>query len=171
MLNVCYIGYVEYTKRYRGKDSNTLGWLVRTFKDWGICNKQILHMIVGYRKTDRELRMLMDETVDSLEDMDETNFYGSAVLLQKNLETRGMYQVTPTNYMNINIAVIVNDYYDRFPLLIVGKVDIGDKFVLLPMKDYYNRTLGIITDRRRKKGVCLYKMNYEREYNIYEHIL
>jgi hypothetical protein len=55
-------------------------------------------------------------------------------------------------------------------IAILGKCDVGDKIMILPMHDRFERALGIIVDDNlKRKGICLYpKLDEIYEYTPYE---
>lgn len=171
-VNACYLADVECCERYTGR-GGFMSWMLETFKRWNISNYKISYIISGYRITKDDEILMRDRLDDMLENTDEFDppkidgNYGINAAIQHTNYLRDVDRLS-----NTTTIVVARNENERFPLLVIGDANVGDKIMLAQVRDYYGRTLGIVTNGRERSGVCLYKIeDCERVYEPYEYML
>jgi hypothetical protein len=148
------------------------------YKEWGFDKSDMVRHVTGHCK-------LSDGETNKLEFFYDSNQLGDSL----GSMFVDMFKLTKRNYGTGNTSKLFRKCHRHTsakwdgvcrvtctksgkPILmaILGKCDVGDKIMILPMHDIYERALGIIVDDNLvRKGICLYpKLDEIYEYTPYE---
>jgi len=149
------------------------------YEEWGFDKSDIVRCITGHCK-------LSDGETNKLEFYYETNLMGEGIgdlLVFIARETKRSYGNGSTSklfrkaFQHKSVgwsricSVICTKSGKPVLITIMGECDVGDKIMILPMHDIYERALGIIVDDNlKRKGICLYPKldDIPYEYTPYE---
>lgn len=148
------------------------------YKEWGFDKSDMVRHITGHCK-------LSDKETNKLDIFYDSNQIGDRF---RDMFV-DMFKVAKFSYGTGSTSKLFRKYYRHAsvewggvcgvtctksgkPILmaILGECDVGDKIMILPMHDIYERALGIIVDDNLvRKGICLYpKLDEIYEYTPYE---
>jgi hypothetical protein len=148
------------------------------YEEWGFDKSDVVRYLTGHCK-------LSDGETNKLESFYETNQIKTSIgglLVAAVRQTkyssgngstsklfRKAFQVTSVDW-DIVCSVMCTKSGKSVLIAILGECDVGDKIMILPMHDIYERTLGIVVDDNLvRKGICLYpKLDEIYEYTPYE---
>lgn len=148
------------------------------YEEWGFNKSDVVKCITGHCK-------LSDGETNKLEFFYESNQIGEGIgglLVAMVKQTKRSYGNSSTSKLfrknfrhasvdwNTVCGVMCTKSGKPMLIAILGECDVGDKIMILPMHDTYERALGIVVDDNFvRKGICLYpKLDEIYEYTPYE---
>jgi len=146
-------------------ESKFAGWTVRAFRNWGFDDASIACVIMGFLSTDeteaKMIKMLLDSYAANMDSVD----IGNKIRAQFSPDDVQKYFASIVTNMGkicilsyaTTIVKSISQTGKNFPLIICGNADIGDEIKLVKIHDEDGRTLGIVSESGKRKGVCLYK--------------
>ncbi len=141
-----------------------ISWVIRGFREWGFSTLEILGVMLQYTDVPKNIAQVATVVFDAickgknLEDtvseMDGTfaedrGFMPLIDVFQKALSTDGLHKTM--TIIDAKMSII----NQRYPLVVIGDVDVGDKIMVPQMHDFKKRNIGIVTYHFKRKGVCL----------------
>lgn len=174
-VDVCHVADVECCEPYNGTKDDFLHWMIRVFKEWNIFNREICPILMGYHKTESTIRDKMCGLLNKVlenRDKHDTSTEPRPFGFSEATVQADTFLDNAKEQCNTTTILVASNENGRFPLLVSGNANIGDKIMLVPMLDYRGRTLGIVTNGHERNGVCLYKVEKrDRVYKPYEYMI
>ncbi|KFH61786.1 hypothetical protein MVEG_12369 [Podila verticillata NRRL 6337] len=167
-INTCSFAKISQCEKFVGdynKGGGFVGWMCQTFRKWGINDMDIAHCFMSFSDVPDILVEMAMVYLDSyardakegvIKDLHEK--FGKEHVDEHLSGLLNIISETKNACYDLVIAkATVNETGDNIALLVCGDPNVGDEVVLTRMYDTYERTLGIVCDSDRRKGICLYK--------------
>jgi hypothetical protein len=170
VINACIAANVTHSHKVTGGEID----LPEVYKEWQLHESDITRAMAGHCK-------LSDGEYENVKTFD--NYMEADIMSLKTIKlVAGV--MTGNNIGNLSkkfsrhgdgdwktVSKVTCMKTERNMLMtICGECDVGDKIMILPMYDRFERTLGIVVDESfKRKGICLYpKLDVPYEYTSYE---
>ena len=157
-INACMVASVTHRKNFL-----STGELQSIVEEWGFDDRTIISAITGYCElSDEEIRdipLFLERDVDvpkpkrTLKDRMRTILGRSD---ENGIDTKMEAHIGSHDTTDI-FQITSVETGKKWPIMLCGRCNIGDKVMLLQVHDNLDRTLGIVVDDSfRRRGMCLY---------------
>jgi hypothetical protein len=154
--------------------SEFTGWMVRTFRDWGVDEGFMAGIVtnyIGFAPDEYEACRIWANSAAENKSQQEMGREVRAKL-GDGAVVNGVITVvcnTADHAHTKTIARIIYDDGNELPIIVYGDADVGDEIGVLRISDSFGRSLGIIVSGNKRKGICYFpKYSGGGEYKTYK---
>jgi hypothetical protein len=167
-LNTCIVASVNCRDLASRSWDN---WKINAYRGWGFGDHDIIRALTGHCKlSDKETKSMKNYRLED-ESKRTTLQY---IMIDTKIANKGTIELHEKRRLHMeemHWACKITCITGESKLIFVcGECDIGDKIMILPMYDTYERVLGLVVDNTlKRKGICLYpRLDISYKYTPYE---